>query len=105
GNLIWANGAREGEPGTLLGLPVRFNKRNPGKGQFGDLVLGSFSEYLIKDGQRPLVSASEHALFKKNKTVIKIVSSVDGQPSLNAPIKNEDGITYSPFVALDIPTG
>lgn len=103
GHLIWATSAREGEPNTLLGLPVRFSQRSPNKGSAGDLLLGSFNEYLIKDGMAPLVSASEHVRFDTNKTVIKIVSSVDGAPSLNKPLKGEDGNTYSPFVALDVP--
>ena len=68
-------------------------------------MLIDFSHYLIKDGSGIFVSASEHALFTQNKTIIKAFWNVDGQPWLNGPIKGEDGEQYSPFVALDVPSG
>jgi hypothetical protein len=49
------------------------------------------------------IAASEHALFKQNKTVVKAFKTVDGGPWLDGAIKQEDGESYSPFVALDVP--
>lgn len=103
GRLVWQNSAREGAPDSLFGLPAIKNYHSPALGSLGDLVLADWGNYLIKDGSGPLVSASEHVKFTSNKTVIKITWNVDGQPWLNAPLKLEDGLTASPFIALDVP--
>ncbi|QRY70342.1 phage major capsid protein [Ensifer sp. PDNC004] len=103
GKLIWMENAREGFAGTLAGYPLRWNNRAPGLGQKGDLLLGDYSNYLIKDGSGPYVAASEHVKFLQNKTVIKIFWNVDGAPWMHAPFKEENGYEVSPFVGLDIP--
>lgn len=108
GHYIWksnsaADAAATGIAGTLLGYPVRWNNRAPLLGTKGDLVLADWSHYLIKDGSGPFVAASEHVLFRQNKTVIKIFWNVDGAPWLTAPIKEENGWEVSPFVGLDVP--
>lgn len=103
GHYIWKPGAVDGFAGTLLGFPVRWNNRAPALGSKGDLVLADWGYYLIKDGSGPFVAASEHVLFRQNKTVFKIFWNVDGAPWLTAPIKEENGYEVSPFVGLDIP--
>lgn len=103
GHYIWQANARDGIAGTLLGYPVRWNNRAPGAGTKGDVLLADWSQYLIKDGSGPFVAASEHVLFKQNKTVVKIFWNVDGAPWLHAPIKEENGWEVSPFVGLDVP--
>jgi HK97 family phage major capsid protein len=103
GKLIWVDNARDGFAGTLLGYPVRWNNRAPILGAKGDISLADFSNYLIKDGSGPFVAASEHVLFTRNKTVIKIFWNVDGTPWMTGPIKEENGYEVSPFVALDVP--
>lgn len=103
GHLIWANGGQviQGLPGTLYGIPVMLNERNPVLGTEGDLVLADFNYYLIKDGYGIAVAASEHVYFTSNQTVIKAFKRVDGSPWLNAPLVLEDGSTeVSPFVVL-----
>jgi HK97 family phage major capsid protein len=105
GNLIWQPNAREGAPGTLIGLPCILNERNPVLGSKGDLVLADPSYYMIKDGFGIAISASEHVYFTNNETVIKAFWNVDGQPWLTSPLTLEDGVTtVSPFVVLDVPT-
>jgi hypothetical protein len=79
------------------------NFRSPALGTLGDVLLLVPTYYLIKDGVATTVAASEHVLFKQNKTVVKAFKSVDGGPWLDGPIAQEDGQTYSPFVALDVP--
>lgn len=102
GNLVWQPNAIVGSPGSLLGLPLLRNERNPVLGQAGDLMLCDFSSYLIKDGSGLAVAASEHVYFLKNTTVVKAYRFVDGSPWLNAPLTLEDGVTEaSPFVILD----
>lgn len=103
GRYIWKPDARDGFAGTLLGYPVRWNNRSPSLGTKGDITLSDWSHYLIKDGSGPFVAASEHVLFKQNKTVVKIFWNVDGAPWLQAPIKEENGWEVSPFVGLDVP--
>ena len=103
GHYIWQANARDGFAGTLLGYPVRWNNRSPALGSKGDITLCDWSQYLIKDGSGPFVAASEHVLFRQNKTVIKIFWNVDGAPWLTAPIQEENGYEVSPFVGLDVP--
>jgi len=107
GRYIWVQG--DGLPGpsaappTLLGRTILKNYRSPALGLLGDVLLLVPSYYVIKDGVDVTIAASEHALFKQNKTIVKAFKTVDGGPWLDAPIKNEDDQTYSPFVALDVP--
>lgn len=105
GHHIWQANARDGLAGTLLGYPVRWNNRAASFGSKGDIILADWSYYLIKDGSGPFVAASEHVLFRQNKTVFKIFWNVDGAPWLTAPIKEENGYEVSPFVGLDVPAG
>jgi HK97 family phage major capsid protein len=107
GRFIWVQG--DGLPGpsaappTLLGRSILKNYRSPGLGEMGDVLLLVPSYYVIKDGVDVTIAASEHALFKQNKTIVKAFKTVDGGPWLEEPIKQEDTKTYSPFVALDVP--
>lgn len=105
GKYIFIQGdATKGIPSTLAGIPIRFTGRTPAKGSKGDLVLVDFTYYLIKDGSGPYIAASEHVLFRQNKTVIKAFWNVDGKPWVVAPLTLEDGATkVSPYVVLDIP--
>lgn len=103
GHLIWQEDARSGSPSTLLGRSVVRNYRSPALGTLGDVVLLVPSYYVIKDGVGTTIAASEHVLFKHNKTIVKAFKTVDGGPWLDGPLKQEDGNTYSPFVALDVP--
>lgn len=104
GKIIFGSGdMSRGIPSTLLGIPIIFTGKVPGVGTKGDLSLIDFSQYLIKDGSGPFVSASEHVLFRQNKTVIKCFWNVDGKPWVPAPMALEDGTTVSPYVVLDVP--
>lgn len=105
GNLIWQPNAREGAPGTLLGVPCLVTGRSPVLGNRGDLMLCDLKYYLIKDGSGVFVDAlSSGEYFDHNKTVIKITWNVDGNPWPRGPFLLEDGVTQvSPFVVLDVP--
>lgn len=101
GTLIWQPNAREGAPGTLMGLPVIINQRSPVLGALGDLMLVDLDYYLIKDGSGISVAMSEHPRFTWNQTIIKAWWNVDGQPWMTTPLLLEDGVSQvSPFVAL-----
>lgn len=105
GNYIYIGGdATRGIPATLAGIPIKFTGKTPALGQKGDLMLVDFTYYLIRDGSGPFVAASEHVLFRQNKTVIKIYWNVDGKGWVNEPLTLEDGATrVSPYVVLDVP--
>mgnify|MGYP000898982064 CR=1 FL=1 len=101
-NLVWQPNAREGAPGTLLGIPFLLNDQSPVLGTEGDLILVDLDYYLIKDGSGISISMSEHPLFTQNRTIIKAFWNVDGQPWLTTPLLARDGVsTVSPFVVLD----
>lgn len=104
-NNLFIMNATMGVPAMLMGIPLIFNERSPALGSKGDLILVDLSAYLIKDGSGPFISASEHVLWRQNKTVIKAVWNVDGKPWLTAPIPLEGSTTntVSPIVVLDVP--
>jgi len=100
-NLVWQPNAREGAPGTLIGIPFLLNDQSPILGAEGDLILVDLNYYLIKDGSGISISMSEHPLFTQNRTIIKAFWNVDGQPWLSTPLLARDGVsTVSPFVVL-----
>lgn len=102
GNYIFIQGdATRGIPATLNGIPIRFTGKTPTLGNRGDLMLVDFTYYLIKDGSGPFIAASEHVLWRQNKTVVKIFWNVDGQGWVREPLTLEDGLTQvSPYVVL-----
>lgn len=106
GNYIFIQGdATRGLPSTLFGMPIIFTGKTPTLGAKGDLMLADLNYYLIKDGSGPFIAASEHVLFKQNKTVIKVFWNVDGKPWVIEPLTLENGVTkVSPYVILDIPS-
>jgi HK97 family phage major capsid protein len=100
-NLVWQPNARDGAPGTLLGIPVLINDQSPILGVQGDLALVDLDYYLIKDGSGISISMSEHPRFTRNQTIIRAFWNVDGQPWLTTPLLQRDGVsTVSPFVVL-----
>lgn len=103
GNYIFIRGdATRGIPDTLAGIPIKFTGKVPALGNRGDLSLCDLQYYLIKDGSGPFVAASEHVLFRQNKTVIKCFWNVDGQGWVDEPIMLEDGETQvSAYVVLE----
>jgi HK97 family phage major capsid protein len=100
GRLIWQASAAVGSPATILGRPAYVSDFCSAAGTVGDLILVDASAYLIKEGAAPRVAFSEHVNFLSNKTAVKIVSSVDGQPWLSAALKGDDAASYSPFVGI-----
>lgn len=102
GHYIYIAGdASRGIPATLNGIPIKFTGKTPTLGNRGDLMLVDMAYYLIKDGSGPYIAASEHVLFRQNKTVIKVFWNVDGQGWVKEPLLLEDGLTtVSPYVVL-----
>ncbi|WP_322925328.1 phage major capsid protein [Paenibacillus campi] len=103
GNLIFQTNIANAMTGTLLGYPIKFSDNSPVLGQAADLTLTDFGYYVIKDGAGIFIQASEHPLFKQNKTIIKAFWNVDGAPWLKAPLVLKNGYEVSPFVKLGVP--
>ncbi len=103
GNLIFQPNIADRMTGTLLGYPIRFQENAPILGSAGDLVLADLGYYVIKDGAGIFISASEHPLFKQNKTIIKAFWNTDGKPWVTAPFTLKNGYQVSPFVKLGVP--
>jgi HK97 family phage major capsid protein len=103
-NYIFIQGdATKGIPSTLCGIPIKFTGKTPSLGSKGDLILVDFTYYLLKDGSGPFVAASEHVLFRQNKTVIKVFWNVDGKGWVDQPLTLENGVAKaSPYVILDV---
>lgn len=99
--LVWQPNARDGNPGTLFGMPVLTSDHSPALGLLGDVVLADLSYYLIKDGVGVSMAISPHVHFVNNITVIKAFKTVDGIPWMLGPIPTTPA--SSPFVVLDVP--
>ena len=101
-NNLWVQSAGPGLPPTLLGIPVLFYERSPALGITGDLLLGDFGGYMIKDGSGPNVAVSEHIRFQNDEVAFRLTWRTDGQAELREPILLEGATTntVSNFVAL-----
>jgi len=101
GNYIWQPNAREGQPSTIFGLPVRWTEKTPTLGAQGDIILMNPKWYYIGRRQGVTVATSEHVRFLHNQIVYKCVMRLDGQEKLPAPVFAKDGQNQiSPFVEL-----
>ncbi|MHB8124657.1 MAG: phage major capsid protein [Desulfitobacteriaceae bacterium] len=105
GHYIFIQGdATKGIPATLAGIPIKFTGKTSIIGKKSDLVLVDISYYLIKNGSGPFIAASEHVLFRNNKTIVRVVWNVDGQGWIKEPLVLEDKETKVSFaVVLDVP--
>ena len=102
GRLLWQPNAREGAPGTLLGIPVVLNDQAPVLGSQGDLALVDLQYYAIKDGSPLAIFIDPYTQKLNGVTRIYSFWNVDGQPMLTTPMLQRDGVsTVSPFVVLN----
>jgi HK97 family phage major capsid protein len=102
GNLIWTTSAREGQPNTLLSLPVFYDELGPTLGSAGDLMLVDLNYYLLKPGMAPTFKSDQgFSNFLGDKITMKMSFWIDGQPWLRSPLTLRDGSnTVSPFIKL-----
>lgn len=104
GHLIFTDAAA-GLPAMLMGYPVIVNRRSGALGALGDVILADLKlGYMVKEGSGPYIDVSEHAEFKKDRTLIRVVANVDGQPRFKEAIQDLDETSsVSPIVSLDVP--
>ena len=91
-------------PMMLNGRPVITCEHCSTPGEAGDIVLIDWMYYLIGDRQAMSHGVSSpHPEFRKNATLVRAISRLDGQPWLDKPlILSEGGAanSVSPFVTL-----
>ena len=100
-SLVWQPNARDGMPGTILGIPVFWTEKAPLAGTAGDIGLYDFNHYWIGDRQAMTLASTNAEYFKYDQISWRMVHRVDGRPWLNTPFTLQDGTsTISPFVIL-----
>jgi HK97 family phage major capsid protein len=89
-------------PMSMLGIPIRWTRKAPAVlGTQGDISLVDWSNYVIGDDQAIMLDSSTHSKFTSNKTQFRIVTMIDGQPGMLAPLTPENnGPTLSAYVQL-----
>jgi HK97 family phage major capsid protein len=70
----------------IFGIPVVRTKVMPGNYSSGGLALVDFQKYIIGDDLNMEVAVSEHAEFRKRRTLWRCTIRVDGQPLMNASV-------------------
>ena len=96
-----AGGLSASPYGKLLGRPVLPLEQCAAAGDFGDIILADFSQYLLIDKGGINAASSIHVRFLYDENVFRFIYRVDGQPIWNKPITPYKGSnTLSPFVAL-----
>lgn len=86
----------------LFGRPVIFTEKTPSLGSVGDVLLADFSKYITATTGSLAIAASDQYSFNTNQITYRVISRVDGQPQIDAPLTQMDGTTQnSPFVTLD----
>lgn len=95
-------------PMIVAGRPVFFNEHCSYPGTAGDFILTDWMGYVIGDRQAVSIAASPHVEFRKNATVLRVISRLDGQPLMQKPMSlaqgpsgDPDGATVSCFITLD----
>lgn len=99
-NNIWLSSLREGEPSTLMGLPIFFSEYTKTLGDKGDILLCDWSQYL-EGSYQPLESAeSIHVRFVEGETAFRFEMRNDGRSWWRGVLTPKNGATLSPFVTL-----
>lgn len=103
GSAVWIGdgGGEAAPPMRILGRPVIFTEKVPTVGDAGDINLVDMGYYLIGDRQAMQMSTSTEFRFNTDKTAMRLIERVDGQPWLQSAITPRQGTnTLSPFVKI-----
>jgi HK97 family phage major capsid protein len=103
GSAVWiGNGDGAGAPPvTILGRPVVWTEKVSSVGTAGDINFVDFGYYLIGDRQAMQSETSTHFKFGNDKTAMRVIERVDGQPWIKSAITPRKGSnTLSPFVKV-----
>ncbi|MDJ0460591.1 phage major capsid protein [Streptomyces sp. H27-C3] len=103
GSAVWiGNGDGAGAPPvTILGRPVVWTEKCSSVGTAGDINFVDFGYYLIGDRQAMQSATSTEFKFGNDKTAMRVIERVDGQPWIKSAITPRKGSnTLSPFVKV-----
>lgn len=105
GSAVWmgtgAHDAVGAPPMMILGRPVIFTEKTNTVGTAGDINFVDFGYYLIGDRQAMQSQTSTEYKFGNDKTAVRIIERVDGQPWIKSAITPRKGSnTLSPFVKV-----
>ncbi|MEU1445502.1 phage major capsid protein [Streptomyces mirabilis] len=103
GSAVWIGdgGGESAPPMRILGRPVVFTEKVSSVGTTGDINLVDFGYYLIGDRQAMQASTSTEFKFNVDKTAMRVIERVDGQPWIQSAITPQTGSnTLSPFVKI-----
>ena len=97
---LWLSGT-DGQPSTLMGIPIIFTEKVNVLGAIGDIGLYDFGFYLIGERENLIFNQSDQPKWLQNGTSFKATMRHDAQTWLDLPFTLEDGSTQlSPFVVL-----
>jgi HK97 family phage major capsid protein len=97
---VWQSSAREGEPSTLLGLPIFFSEHCETVGDAGDIILCNWAEYLEGELGGTSSASSIHVRFVNHEQTFRFSQRNDGRSWWRAALTPDNGSTLSPFVRL-----
>lgn len=105
GSAVWmgtnSHDAVGSPPMSILGRPVIFTEKVPTVGDAGDINFVDFGYYLVGDRQSMQADTSTDYKFGNDKTAMRIIERVDGQPWLRTAITPNQGTnTLSPFIKI-----
>lgn len=98
--LVWQPSAREGIPGTLLGLPITFTEYCPVVGDVGDICLVNMTQYIETIRQDVKTEESIHVRFLENTRTMRFTARRGGTPWWRTALTPKNGDSLSPFVRL-----
>lgn len=101
GNGNMTNAGAAAPPMTILGRPVLFTEKVSTVGTAGDINFVDFGYYLVGDRQAMQAATSADYKFQNDKTAMRVIERVDGQPWIKSAITPQTGSnTLSPFVKI-----
>jgi HK97 family phage major capsid protein len=100
--MIGEGTGREALPPSMAGIPIRWSRKAPAVlGTQGDISLVDNTRYVIGDNMAVTLDTSEHSGFRSDTTDFRVITLVDGQPGMLAPLTPENnGPTLSSWVQL-----
>ena len=103
GSVIWHPDATTSPfPGRYLGIPIFVNSGSPVLGAKGDVILVNLNDYVERRGRDVIVQADPYTHFTSDKTQIRALTSIDGQPWETSPMILQDAVTtVSSFIILE----
>lgn len=99
---MWQTSARDGEPDRLFGRPAYASEFLATIGDTGDILLGTWSEYLYGVRQQLESAESMHVRFEYNERTFRFLMRNAGACWWRAAMTpKKSAATLSPFVKLD----